>query len=114
MHSTVHNVASPHIVVFHKRFVSLPSHRVMAPTYSPLGSDENQRAHHGQRTPVWIRILWFFQAGVALLRICLVGLMLVAALLIASMIDAPALVFVFVILYVVPSLLSRPSPTNVY
>ncbi|KAJ4349851.1 uncharacterized protein N0V89_008470 [Didymosphaeria variabile] len=70
----------------------------MAPTYAPLGSGEDQRPHHGQRTPAWIRVLWFFQAAVALLRILFVALFLVAFLLIASLLGVPALGFILVAL----------------
>ncbi|KAL1610313.1 hypothetical protein SLS60_001979 [Paraconiothyrium brasiliense] len=64
----------------------------MVPMYTPLGSGEDQR------TPAWIRVLWFLQAAVALLRVLFVALILVAGLLVASLLGAPALVFIFVIL----------------
>ncbi|KAF2444925.1 hypothetical protein P171DRAFT_485006 [Karstenula rhodostoma CBS 690.94] len=80
----------------------------MAPTstYMPLRSGEHH--HHRKDTAAWIRVLWFFQAGVALLRICFVAVTLVVALLLCSMLNAPALVFVGIILYFTHLIISPP------
>lgn len=77
----------------------------MAPTqaYTPLHASSKQK----KDTPVWIRISWFFQAAIAILRILFVALTLGVAMLLASMMNAPAAVIIGVILY---EILSRWHP----